>query len=247
MHLLTENYSRIPCFQERRKKNASLRHETIADAADGDDVLGRAGVVLDLAAQAVDVDHDGVVVHSDEVSPYLLVDHILGEHLLRVAHKEQQQAALFLGEVQLHIVFIKAHGGGVAEEGPAADLLVVLLREALAAADEGLDLCTQDLGAEGLDDIVVGAQREAVHEIVVLVAAADDDDRRGDAVAPDGLDVLMIRTKHQKLLADTDDDNLKGFNPLVHRRFPDLIVNLFIGIVGFHAFLRYKYDIHIQI
>ena len=188
MHLLTENDSRIPYFQERRKKNASLRHETIADAADGDDMLGRAGVVLDLAAQAVDIDHDGVVVHSDEIAPDLLVYHILGEHLLRVAHKEQQQAALFLGEVQLHIAFIKAHGGGVAEERPAADLLVVLLREALAAADEGLDLCAQNLGAKGLGDIVVGAQREAVHEVVVLVAAADDDDRRGDAVAPDGLD-----------------------------------------------------------
>ena len=108
--------------------------------------------------------------------------------MLRVAHKEQQQAALFLGEVQLYIVFIKAHGGGVAEERPAADLLVVLLREALAAADKGLDLCAQNLGTEGLGDIVVGAQREAVHEVVVLVAAADDDDRRGDAVAPDGLD-----------------------------------------------------------
>ena len=111
-------------------------------------MLGRAGVVLDLAAQAVDVDHDGVVVHGDEIAPDLLVDHILGEHLLRVAHEEQQQAALFLGEVQLHIVFIKAHGGGVAEEGAAADLLVVLLREALAAADEGLDLCAQNLGAK---------------------------------------------------------------------------------------------------
>ena len=33
--------------------------------------------------------------------------------LLRVAHEEQQQAALFLGKIQLHIVFIKAHGGGV--------------------------------------------------------------------------------------------------------------------------------------
>ena len=71
-------------------------------------MLGRAGVVLDLAAQAVDVDHDGVVVHSDEVAPYLLVDHVLGEHLLRVAHEEQQQAALFLGEVQLHIAFYKS-------------------------------------------------------------------------------------------------------------------------------------------
>ena len=45
--------------------------------------------------------------------------------------------------------------------------------------------CAQNLGTEGLGDIVVGAQREAVHEIIVLVAAADDDDRRGDAVAPD--------------------------------------------------------------
>ena len=56
-----------------------------------------------------------------------------------------------------------------------------------AFVSSSYDLCAQNLGTEGLGDIVVGAQREAVHEIIVLVAAADDDDRRGDAVAPDGL------------------------------------------------------------
>ena len=70
----------------------------------------------------------------------LLVDHVFGKYLLRVADKEQQEGALFLREVELHIVFVKPHSGGVAEERPAADLLAVLLREALAPADEGFDL-----------------------------------------------------------------------------------------------------------
>ena len=103
-------------------------------------MLWGTGVVLDLAAQAVDVHHDGIVVHGDQVAPDLLVDHVFGKHLLRVADKEQQEGALFLREVELHIVFVKPHGGGVAEERPAADLLAVLLREALAPADEGFDL-----------------------------------------------------------------------------------------------------------
>ena len=34
---------------------------------------------------------------------------------------------------------------------------------------------------------------------------------------------------------------------LVKGKWKLCFVNLFIGIVGFHAFLRYKYDIHIQI
>ena len=151
-------------------------------------MLGGAGVILDLAAEAVDVDHDGVVVHRDEVAPDLLVDHVLGEHLLGVADEEQQQTALLFGEVQLHVVLIKAHGGGVAQEGPTADLAVVFLREALTAADQGFHLGAEDLRAEGFGHIVVRAQGEPVHEVVVLAAAADDDDRRGDAVAPDGLD-----------------------------------------------------------
>mgnify|MGYP001207777395 CR=1 FL=1 len=74
--------------------DASMSYETLIAAAGSVVIEPRgismlpflkdAGVVLDLAAQAVDVDHDGVVVHSDEVAPDLLVYHVLGEHLLRV-------------------------------------------------------------------------------------------------------------------------------------------------------------------
>ena len=173
---------------QRHECDVPLRHKPVAHAPDGDDVLRGTGVILDLTAQAVDIDHDGVIIHSAPVAPHLIVDHILGEHLLGVAHKEQQQAALLFREVQLLVVLIEAHGGGIAQEGPAADLMAALVGEALAPADQRLDLGTQNLGPEGLGDVVVRAQREPVHEVVVLTAAADDDDRGGDTVAADGLD-----------------------------------------------------------
>ena len=43
------------------------------------------------------------------------------------------------------------------------------------------------------------------------------------------LDILVAGAKLQELLADTPNDDLKGFNPLVDGGFPDLIVYLFIG------------------
>ena len=144
-----------------------------------------------------------------------------------MADKEQQQAALLLGEVQFHVVLVKAHRGGVAQERPAGDLAVVLLREALAAADEGLDLGTQDLGAEGFGHIVVCAQREPVHEVVVLAAAADDDDRRGDAVAADGLDDIEalhvaqrdVHQDHVQRVALPCDEVQRGRSAVDHDGF----------------------------
>ena len=45
-------------------------------------------VFFDLAAQTVDIDHNGIVINGDGGSPYLLVDHIFCIYLARMLNKK---------------------------------------------------------------------------------------------------------------------------------------------------------------
>ena len=67
-------------------------------------------IFFDLAAEPVDIYHNGVVIDGDGVAPYLLVDHVLGKHLLGVLHKEQEERAFLGGKKKLLTIFIKTHG-----------------------------------------------------------------------------------------------------------------------------------------
>ena len=141
-------------------------------------------VGLDLAPQAVDVDHDGVVVHRHRRAPHPLVEHVLGEYLVGVLEEQKQQGALPGGQVQHLLPLEKAHGGSVIAEGAAAQLLGSGRGKFPAAPQQSLHLGSQYHRAEGLCDIVVCSQGQSVEGVVVLVAAADDDDRGLDPPLP---------------------------------------------------------------
>lgn len=48
-------------------------------------------VVFDLAAETVDVDHNGIVVDRNGIAPDMLIDHIFGKYLLRMLQKQEKQ------------------------------------------------------------------------------------------------------------------------------------------------------------
>ena len=56
-----------------------------------------------------------------------------------------------------------------------------------AAAQQRLHAGHELAHAEGLREVVVGADAERVHLVVLGAARGDDDDRHRDALAPDGL------------------------------------------------------------
>ena len=44
-------------------------------------------VCLDLSAEAVDIDHDGIVIHGHTGAPDLFIDHVFGKDLARIKRK----------------------------------------------------------------------------------------------------------------------------------------------------------------
>lgn len=66
-------------------------HETIPQPPDGQDMSGILPVVFDLAAETVDVDHNGIVIDRNGIAPDMLIDHIFGKYLLRMLQKQEKQ------------------------------------------------------------------------------------------------------------------------------------------------------------
>ncbi len=64
-----------------------LRDKPVAQSADGNDMFWILAVGFYLAPQAVNINHDGIIINGDGVSPDVFVDHILCKYLLRMLHK----------------------------------------------------------------------------------------------------------------------------------------------------------------
>ena len=151
------------------------------------------GVLLNLGPQAVDIDHDGVLV-DDGLSPEQIVEHILGENAVDIVDKQLHHRVLLCGEGNFHPVFIKAQGAGVVGEGSGGDEAVRPRQAVAATADKGLYLRPQSDGVEGFGHIVVRPDVQAIQSIIVLLASADDDDGGPDAPLPEGL--YHLKTVH---------------------------------------------------
>ena len=100
-------------------------HKPVSDAADVLDVGRFFGVILHLLAETVDIDHDGIVIDKG-ISPYEVVEHVLGEDGVHIVHKELHEHVLFSGERDLSSVLIEAERRGVIGERPGRDVRVFL-------------------------------------------------------------------------------------------------------------------------
>ena len=159
-----------------RRSTFCSDHETVAKAAHRLDIAGFGGIVLDLLAQAVDINHNGIFI-DDGFTPDQIIKHILGEDAVDIIEEELHHGILTGGQRDLAVVLIEMQGAGVVGERAGRDQLAGAGQIIAAAADERLDLGAQRDGVEGLGDVIIGTDIEAVEGVDILLAAADDDDR----------------------------------------------------------------------
>lgn len=155
--------------------------EAVADAPDGFDIDGRGGIRLDLFADAVDVNHDGCCVAEGVHAPDAVEELVLAEGNAGILREEEQKVKFAARERDFLAVREDAVRFGADFEPAGEDavrFLYRLLREALVACDMRLDAGREFIGAEGLDDVVVGAEAEAANLVDFLLTCRDHEDRR---------------------------------------------------------------------
>ena len=96
---------RPPCDRFQATPHNCVCAQPVADAPDGLQELRAGRVVLELFADAADVDGDGDVVAHRLENPDHLIQILPAEHLPRVAHEKQQKLVFPVLERELHAVF----------------------------------------------------------------------------------------------------------------------------------------------
>src|SRR6185369_3770174 len=161
----------------RRRLRRSPEH--VPDAANGVDEPWRARVVLDLAAEPVDVDVDGPRLAGVVVAPDPLEQLVASEDLARVADEEREQVERLRLDRQRLAVPQEAVAGEVdLDPLEIDDRRRRLDRDSLfGAAEEGPDPGRQLAQAEWLRDVVVGAQLEPDDLIELRALCREHHDR----------------------------------------------------------------------
>ena len=114
--------------------------ESVAEAADCQQVFRGGRIVLNFLTKPVDVYHDGVFVYYG-FTPDDAVDHVFGEYVVYVVDEELDHRVFFGGERNLFVIFIKSQRGRVVFERTGGDDVARTLRRTAAASpDESLDL-----------------------------------------------------------------------------------------------------------
>ena len=112
-------------------------------------------VVLDLTTKAVDVDHDRIVINGNRIAPDMLIDHVLGENLLRMLHKEQKKCRLLGRKDKFFAIFVKTHGCGIIAEWTAFQSIRIVEYQILVAANQCFYFGTKYKRSERLGDIII--------------------------------------------------------------------------------------------
>ena len=159
--------------------------ELVALAVDVDDLDG--GVIFEFLAQLGDVNVHRAGIEVVVIDPDGLQGEVALQDLVHVGAQQAQQLALLGGEVVTLVVGEQHLALGV--EGEFADLVngdfFALL--ALDAAQDGLDAHHELLHREGLGDVVVGTNLEALENVLLQGLGGEEDDGH---IAVDGADFL---------------------------------------------------------
>ena len=147
-------------------------------------------IIFDLAAQTVDVDHDRIVIDGDGIAPDMFIDHIFGEYLLWVLHKEKQQCAFFGRKDQFFSVLIEPHGRRIIAERTGFQNIGAVQNQILITADQCFYFCTKNQWTERLGNVVIGSERKTVQGIIVFISSTDDHNRGADTLITDLFDDL---------------------------------------------------------
>lgn len=102
-----------------------------------------------------DVDHDCIVINGNRIAPDMLIDHVLGENLLRMLHKEQKKCRLLGRKDKFFAIFVKTHGCGIIAEWTAFQSIGIVEYQILVAADQCFYFSTKYKRSERLGDIII--------------------------------------------------------------------------------------------
>ncbi|CAM2158050.1 exported hypothetical protein [Paraburkholderia tropica] len=134
---------------------------------------------LERGAQTLDMHVDGPFLDEHVVAPHLIEQLRAAVHALRMRHEEVQQTELGRAEIELDLrafgVRRDAVRGRVELETVDGDHVFRELRR--AAAQDRLDARHQFLRRKRLRDVVVGADFEAKHLVLLVAARGQHDDR----------------------------------------------------------------------
>src|SRR3569623_1936213 len=153
--------------------------EAISDAADGVDQRIGLGIV-DLAADAPDIDVDDVGGGIEVQVPDMLEQHRAGDDAALVAHEIFEQ--LEFPRQQRNLAAMTARTAGEQVDGEIADPQDGFLGHGVAAAAECLEPRQQFDEGERFDEIVIATGTQAADAVVDFAERGNDQDGRGDAV-----------------------------------------------------------------
>src|SRR5215831_8215612 len=180
--------------------------ETVSDTASRMD-QGIGLLIVDLAAQASDIDVDDIGRGIEMQVPDVLQKHRPRDDAARVAHQIFQQLELL--RQKLDILAVPARGSRDQVDREIADAQDGFLGDGVAAPAKRLEPREEFDERERLDQIIVTAGAQAAHPVVDLSKRADDQERRGNAVVAqlthhrDAIDV-------RKHAVDRDDRIVAG-------------------------------------
>ena len=83
----------------------------------------------------------------------MLIDHILGENLLRMLHKKQKKCRLLGRKDKFFAIFVKTHGCGIIAEWTAFQSIGIVEYQILVAADQCFYFGTKYKRSERLGDM----------------------------------------------------------------------------------------------
>ena len=150
------------------------------------------GATVDLLAQPPDEDVDGAVAVTLPASPQALQQLVARDDAALLERERVQEPELGRRQVRALAVHVRLHLARVDPQLLDLDRLAARRRRLRlrASAAGRLDAGDELLHRERLDEVVVGADLERVHAVVLRAARADDDDRRPDPFGASRLDEL---------------------------------------------------------
>ena len=135
-----------------------LRNKPVPKPADRNDMLRALFIIFDFAAQTVDVDHDRIVINGDCIALEMFIDHIFGEYLLWVLHKEKKECAFFGRKDQFFSVLIEPHGRRIIAERTGFQNIGAVQNQILIPADQCFYLGSKNQRTEWLGNVVIGTK-----------------------------------------------------------------------------------------
>ena len=158
--------------------------------------------VTELLTEIPDVDLDVVLVAEEVVSPHLVEDALPRQHLIGVGGEEPQQVELAHREIERGSSDLDLARGGVDAQIADSDDAVEI---GLAPAKNRTDAGEKFRKLEGLDEVIVSTEFEALDPVGRLVPRREDDDSPALVPGNGAAQLPAIHPRHHEI----EDDEIR--------------------------------------